>query len=132
MEGGPFATKGNGGFEKGNYFGNYLPTEVAKQKGLNFLSETISETVQDTIQNKEAGSVIMEPRIWNNMLSSQPLCFNLFAEMKKDLTLASDLFSTLFPDRVSEVLDIKFEHSPGRNDHKYTNDGSAFDVFCYL
>ena len=119
-----------GASEKGNYFGNYLPIEIAKQKGLNFLNETILKTVQDTIQNKEAGSLIMEPRIWNNMLSSQPLCFNLFAELKENLTLASDLFSTLFPDRVSEVLEIKFEYSPGKNDPKYLNDGTAFDVFC--
>lgn len=118
------------GVSKGGYYlGNYLPLEIAEQKKLNFLSGTISRTVQDAIRNKEEQSLIMKPRIWNNMLSSQPLCFNLFAEMKQNLPLASELFSTLFPDRVIKVEEIKFEYSPGKSNNKFINDRSAFDVF---
>jgi hypothetical protein len=37
----------------------------------------------------------------------------------------------LFPDRISEVDDIIFEHSSGRGNCEYTCDHSAFDVFVY-
>ena len=65
-----------------------------------------------------------EPRIWNNLLSSQPLCFNLFGELYYDLDLATKFFKKLFPDRVSFVTKIDFEYSSRRN--KPNN--SAFDV----
>ena len=118
-----------GAYREESYLGNYLPLEKAKNEGLNFLSKTIFKTVKEAIQQKEVQSMIMPPRIWFNMLSSQPLCFNLFAELKQNLTLATKLFSTMFPNRVREVMDMRFEFSPGRNDMKYTNDRSAFDIF---
>ena len=115
--------------DRGTYLGGFLPLEKAKQKGLNFLNDTIFNVVKREIESKEAKSLIMEPRIWNNMLSSQPLCFNLFAELMENKNLATKLFSSMFPNRVSEVTELKFEYSPGRQNEKYTNDGSAFDVF---
>jgi hypothetical protein len=35
----------------------------------------------------------------------------------------------LFPSRIGEVTAVRFEHSPGRGDPRYTGDRSAFDVF---
>jgi hypothetical protein len=35
----------------------------------------------------------------------------------------------LAPERVARVVEIGFEHSPGRGDERYTGDRSAFDVF---
>ena len=73
--------------------------------------------------------MIGEPRIWNNLLSSQPLCFNLFGELHYNLDLATKYFRILFPNRIETVKSVKFEYSAGRGNIDYTGDHSAFDVF---
>ena len=120
--------------EKGYKFvkyGNFLEEEFAKQSGVNFLTKEIFEIVKEEVKNKHIeGKVISEPRIWNNLLSSQPLAFNLFGQLKLDLSLATKVFASLYSERkIKEVTAIKFEHSPGRRSLKYTGDSSAFDVF---
>jgi len=72
--------------------------------------------------------MIDEERLWTNMLSSQPLCFNLFGGMKLDADKANKFFRHLFPDYVAEVNGIYFEHSPGRGNPAFTADYTAFDV----
>lgn len=110
--------------------GNFLPVEFAKATKANFPTDRIKALVQyEVYKAKAEGSLISEPRIWNNLLSSQPLCFNLFGEMHFDLKLACKYFAKLFPNRVEEVTAIKFEYSPGRGNKNYTGDHSAFDVF---
>jgi hypothetical protein len=76
-----------------------------------------------------AGKLIEEDRLFANLLSSQPLCFNLFGELQADLALAGRVFRELYPERIGEVTAVRFEHSPGRGDPRYTGDRSAFDVF---
>lgn len=120
--------------EKGYAFdkyGNFLQLNFAKQTGANFLTKKIFEIVTQEVQNKHIDrKVIKEPRIWNNLLSSQPLAFNVFGELKFDLKLATSTFKALFPDRkIKNVTTIEFEYSPGRRSLKYTGDSSAFDVF---
>lgn len=68
-------------------------------------------------------------RLWNNLLSSQPLCPNLFGNLKLDLAKATRNFRELLPDFVASAEDIYFEHSPGRGDANFTDDHTAFDVF---
>jgi len=110
--------------------GNFLDIEVAKTTKVNFLTENIRKLVSKEVANaKKTGGLISEPRIWNNLLSSQPLCFNLFGELHFDLDLATKYFKQLFPNRLDSVTAVKFEYSPGRGDTKYIGDHSAFDVF---
>jgi hypothetical protein len=120
-------TKRNFSFQK---LGNFLEMPFAKESKANYLTANIKEFVTNEIKSaKINGALIGEPRIWNNLLSSQPLCFNLFGEMVYNKGLANKLFQNLFPKIVDVVTDIKFEFSPGRGSSKYTNDNSAFDVF---
>lgn len=110
--------------------GNFIDIEFAKTTKSNFLTDNIRQLVtQEVSYSKKSGGLIGEPRIWNNLLSSQPLCFNLFGELHYDLNLASKYFKRLFPNRLDEVLAVKFEYSPGRGNTKYIGDHSAFDVF---
>ena len=118
--------------DKGNLgkYGNFLDVKFAKTEKVNFLTENIRYLVTQEIENaKKSKALIGEPRIWNNLLSSQPVCFNLFGEFYFDLNLATTFFQKLFPRRIDKVMAIKFEYSPGRKDPKYLNDRSAFDVF---
>jgi len=111
--------------------GSFLDVEYAKKEKSNFLTPKIQKLVEDKIaESKKTGGLISEPRIWNNLLSSQPLCFNLFGELvSDDWELATEFFHRLFPEIVDRVNRIEFEYSPGRGDKKYTEDHSAFDVF---
>lgn len=114
------------GYPAGKY-GNYLKDEFSKD---NYLTQRIAKRVELEIQNiSQTGALISQPRIWNNLLSSQPLAFNLFAELDENLDLASKLFHSLFPDRIDEVTNIDFEYSPSRGNLEFTGDHSAFDVF---
>ena len=118
------------GYEFDQY-GNFLELDFAKKTGANFLTKGIFEIVQHEVKNKHIDrKVIKEPRIWNNLLSSQPLAFNLFGELKLNLKLATLVFKPLYPDRkIKSVKQIEFEYSPGRKSLQYTGDSSAFDVF---
>jgi hypothetical protein len=110
--------------------GNYLTADFAIKSKANYLTDKIKTLVQyEVYKSSLEGKLISEPRIWDNLLSSQPLCFNLFGELHFDLKLATKYFKKLFPTRVNKITAIKFEHSPGRGNADYTGDHSAFDVF---
>lgn len=117
------------GYPYENY-GNQLPVEFAKRTRSNFLTEKIKELVQTELENI-GDRVISEPRIWINLLSSQPLAFNLFGELKldPDFKIINKVFKNLYPDRLDHITAVEFEYSPSRRNSKYTNDRSAFDVF---
>ena len=109
-------------------------TEESANKGLNFLTPGIFELAKNRIA-KEEGAV--EPfRLLRNMLSSQPMCFNLFGEPARDLELATALARALWGNRIARVVNVRFEWAPDRENEraperekKYLNDRTAFDVF---
>lgn len=98
------------------------------KKGMNFLTPEIAELVYKEYVYQEIGAFIDEERLWTNLLSSQPLCFNLFGMLKLDDGKANRFFRYLFPDYVESVEGIYFEHSPARGNPDYTDDFTAFDV----
>ena len=118
------------GEHNGRTLGSRLPADFAKESLANYLTPTIREVVRTELSSSsEQGRLFAVPRIYNDLLSSQPLCFNLFGELVADLDLATDLFRFLRPAAVEKVTAIRFEHSPGRGDPRFTGDRSAFDVF---
>ncbi len=105
-----------------------LITAAAGERGANFLDPEDLPVINRALIYREIGAVYNLDRLRTNLLSSQPLCFNLFAGLKRDLSLATRVCAILFPGLMAEVTDILFEHSPGRNDPRFTQDGTAFDV----
>jgi len=103
----------------------------AQETLTNYLTPTIREVVRREVEDpvRAKGKLFGRPRIYNNLLSSQPLCFNLFGELTEDLPLATSALSELTAGRVHHVHAIDFEFSPGRGDARYTGDRSAFDVY---
>ncbi len=89
----------------------------------NFLSKDIAEEVLLALnRQKSAGKGIMETdRLYNNLLSSQPLAFNFFGFFRTNNDVALAFLKTLKPDIIS-VEDIVFEFAP-----KSSGDSSAFD-----
>ncbi len=100
----------------------------AGQDGGNFLAPAIAQIVHRELVYREIGAMIDTDRLRCNLLSSMPLCFNLFGLLKRDLALATRVMAELFPGFMRQVTAVLFEHSPGRGNPKFTGDHSAFDA----
>jgi len=89
----------------------------------NFMSKEIADEVQLALERqKETGTGIMEAdRLYNNLLSSQPLAFNFFGFFRANPNIALAFLKTLRPDIIS-VEDYLFEYAP-----ESSGDSSAFD-----
>lgn len=116
---------------KSRPLGSRLAMPWAKETLANYLTDTIKDVVRAEVldPSKSKGKLYGKPRIFNDLLSSQPLCFNLFGELQRDLPLATKVFNELVPNGIQEVTAVEFEYSPGRGDERYTGDRSAFDVY---
>lgn len=104
-------------------YGNYTSDPYG-----NFMTPNIIKLVNDEIANK-GDRVIEETRLRENLLSSQPLCFNLFGELKLNKKKALLVFNKIYDDYFSSIDEILFEYNPARRDPRLTGDRSAFDVF---
>lgn len=113
------------GQSKEDVYGNYTSDSEA-----NFMTEGIRSLVTYELSPENKGDrLIEESRLRHNLLSSQPLCFNLFGELKLHLDKALIFFNLLYADYFKSIDEIKFEYNPARRDPRLTGDRSAFDVF---
>lgn len=110
-----------------------LISKPAANEGRNFLNSEIAEIARLEMAYQERGALIDQDRLFGNLLSSMPLCFNLFAPLRQNLDLAAHVLRAIIPDLdLKTVTEVRFEHSPGRQDPELTGDRSAFDVaFVY-
>lgn len=119
------------GLHNGQPLGSRLRIEDGGPPRLaGYMTDAAKRQVQAAVEDADCtGALLSRPRLWVDLLSSQPLCFNAFAAMAEDVDLGSKVFATLMPSEVSAVTRIRFEYSPGRSDTRYTGARSAFDVF---
>lgn len=108
-----------------SYYGNML-THADGEAGRNFLTRQIFEVVQERLAQR--GGAVEKYRLLHNMLSSQPMCFNLFGPLVKDHCLAKTLVEALVPEKISQVTRLEVEWSP-EPAINYLNDHTAFDAF---
>lgn len=92
----------------------------------NFLTENTHLIVKNTLEErgKHTKGIIEQDRLFNNLLSSQPLCFNFFAELSIDTDFGLSVLKTFYPS-LTKLRKVFFEFAP---EEKYTGDNSAFDV----
>ena len=121
------------GSYRGRPLGSRVAMPFAREHLANYLTPTIREAVRreviDAVHGQE--KLYSAPRIFDDLLSSQPLCFNLFGELQADLDAATAVGRHLWPSRVDIVTAIEFEWSPGRGDPEYLGNRSAFDVVLF-
>ncbi len=102
---------------------------------LNFMgSERLKEdAVQELSEIKKRKRLTDESRLMTNLLSSQPLAFNIFLPLKwDDYRIATAVFRELFPGlEISSVDEIKLEYVPGDEEQprRIDTDNSCFDVW---
>ena len=109
---------------RGNRYGNYL-TEAAASIGLNFLTPDIHRRAMERIA---AGGGVEEFRCMRNLLSSQPMAFNLFGPLHDDADLARLLLDPLLPGGVTSAS-VNIEWAPAKNLH--LRDATSFDVVAH-
>jgi hypothetical protein len=110
---------------KGKLYGSQI-TEADGLAGRNFITDRIHAAVERRISD---GHGLVEPkRARCNLLSSQPMCFNLWAPLADDTTLATRLVRVLpgLPEDLC-VTRVILEHAPDKKSH--LDDATAFDAF---
>jgi hypothetical protein len=105
--------------------GSMLRPEDA-ERGSNFLSPEIHRVARERLH--ESGRNVERFRLLHNMLSSQPMCFNLFGPLVHDLALATQLFRAVPELEVERVLAVKLEFAPLPAE-EYLADGTSFDAY---
>ena len=97
-----------------------------EKSGSNFLTPEAIQAIDQTKLEREAfeAGLFNEDRLFNNLLSSQPLAFNFFGPLKQNLVFAKSILELRLPG-ISKVSNIFFEFAPRE---KYSGDNSAFDV----
>ena len=111
-----------------------LAMPAAEAQLSNFLTPAIGALVRceyernTHVRDEASKKLFGHPRLFDNLLSSQPMCFNLFGELALDINLATTVFRRLFPDDVDQVQEIRFEYSPGRRNPRYLGNRTAADA----
>jgi hypothetical protein len=112
----------------GTPVGSRLALEFARKSGANFLSSGALNAVRARLRTPERHQMLSELRLWADLLSSMPLCFNVFGDLQADGDLAAHVVQRWWPDAPRGPISVRFEHSPGRNDPGFLGNKSAFDV----
>lgn len=112
-----------------------LAMPEAEARLWNFLTPGVGALVRSEyernrfVRDQASKKLFGYPRLFDNTLSSQPLCFNLLGELALDTNLATKVFATLYPHDVLRVQEIRFEYSPGRREARYLGNRTAADAF---
>lgn len=114
----------------GNYaaLGSYLDAgEVATNPQLNFLSPVaFAHVLEREVVVRKQGGTLDPVRLRRNMLSSMPLCFNLFGTMRAEPDFLA-VFQELFDPDATAIREITCEWAP-QPPASYLNDRTAFDA----
>jgi hypothetical protein len=106
-------------------YGNML-RENDGLAGKNFYNKEIHAYVEKRLAED---SIHIEPsRLHNNLLSSQPFCFNIFAPLALDKKLAMRLLKSILGwPNLSQVTRVEIEYAPPKE--LMLNDGTSFDAW---
>ena len=112
------------------FYGNYIMN--GDKTGKNFLEDYIFDYAKKRVNNRKHYETINEERLFNNLLSSQPMAFNLFCPLikmlEKDEPTATDILRAALPDyNINKVTKIDLEFIPD-NFKELTNDLTAMDA----
>jgi len=92
----------------------------------NFLTPFVVEAVEARLAQANAGGLVDEDRLRRNLLSSQPMCFNLFGHLQADPAALLAWVQLQRPDAAG-VTRVEVEWAPPKEEH--FGGGSAFDAF---
>lgn len=111
--------------------GNYLHAdEVQLRPDLNFLNaEAFAHAEERAAQVRLEGGTLEPTRLKQNLLSSMPLCFNLFGALRGEPAFL-DLFRALFDPEATRISDVVCEWAP-QPPSEHLADRTAFDAIVF-
>lgn len=115
---------------KTHYYGNYI--SGGEKSGKNFLTGYAFRYAQERVASRKKYETIEEDRLFNNLLSSQPMAFNLFCPLREMLekspeaaTAAIKAALPMYP--IHSVTDVDLEFIP-EDYAELSGDKSAMDA----
>ncbi|RVU44718.1 hypothetical protein EA187_09245 [Lujinxingia sediminis] len=108
---------------------NLLPRKAVEENpGLNFLSPEITEYARARLRYVVChGGTLEEDRLYRNMLSSMPMCFNIFGYWRQYPISAAQLLGELLDLDIAAITAMEVEWIP-RGAHPL-GDKTAFDAY---
>ena len=119
-----------------HYYGNYISNGENPKEGCwkNFLTEKAFNYAKERVnpKNKKPYETIESDRLFNNLLSSQPMAFNLFCPLRQmreeSPEVATQVIKAALPDYpIHRVTDVDLEFIPEKYT-ELTGDKSAMDA----
>ena len=117
-----------------HYYGNYISNGENPKDGCwkNFLTEHAFNHAKDRVEHKENYETIESDRLFNNLLSSQPMAFNLFCPLRqmreKSPETATKVIKAAIPNYpIHKVTEVELEFIP-KEYKELTGDKSAMDA----
>ena len=98
--------------------------ENGEKSLLNFLFSESKDVALSLVKTRDTTGIIDQNRLFNNLLSSQPLCVNFFSLFVKYPNVGLAFLKKYWPD-IDEVVRVEFEFGPSKNE---SYDNSALDV----
>lgn len=113
---------------RGRVIASMLPEEaLIERPGLNFITpEAGANASKRAGEVSRTGGTLDEDRLRRNMLSSMPMCFNVFGSLREHPDLPQ-LLSEVFELDVFSIDLVECEWAPERTAHLH--DRTAFDAF---
>lgn len=112
--------------------GSRIDYDTALATRANLLSEAAKSAATHRVAHPQKHQMLNCPRLWCDLLSSMPMCFNLFGPLWADRDLAQQAVNTWFPDAPGTVSNVYLEWSPGRDDETLLGNRTAFDAAIEL
>ena len=117
-----------------HYYGNYISNGEIPKEGCwkNFLTECAFKHAEYRVENRKKYETIESDRLFNNLLSSQPMAFNLFCPLRQmcmdSPEIATKVLNAALPDYpIHKVTEVELEFIP-KDYPKLTGDKSAMDA----
>lgn len=117
-----------------HHYGNYISNGDQAKDGCwkNFMTEYAFKYATLRVNNRKENETINKDRLFNNLLSSQPMAFNLFCPLRQMLeespeTATSVIKAALPMCSIQKVTDVDLEFIP-KNPENLTGDKSAMDA----
>ena len=121
-------------YGKLHYYGNYISNGENPKEGcwMNFLTEYAFNYAKERVNHKKPYETIESDRLFNNLLSSQPMAFNLFCPLRQmreeSPETATKVIKAALPSySIHKVTDVDLEFIP-ENYKDLTGDKSAMDA----
>lgn len=109
--------------------GSRIKLTGAETSLANFLYDDAKMAVRNRLAAPEPHQTLNRDRLHCDLLSSMPMCFNLFGHGSQNIEAADRAIKVCWPDAPGKLVAVRFEWSPGRSLRgEYLENRSAFDV----